>query len=171
MTKKHKALILALCVMAVIIAYFFNQKDLPETSVWVIDKSVISGPLPTRSPAASAPAAPSISKSPLSAGKLPSEAWKDALEKNIRLQGGNSLKEVLITKLDSFVLNHEGISLNAEAVAINLTNQKGEATTFKAVVDSQNGKILRTFDHPINDPVNPRATPGIKIDPRYHGMN
>lgn len=172
MTKKQRALILAtVCLVAVLIAYFLNQKDLPIVGKTTSPVIKTQSPLPIikREVASSQVTLPK-NKASLPAN-IPSETWKVEVEKTLRQQGGNSLKSVSIDKVDSFVMNYEGIPLNVEAVAINLTNQNGEVTKFNAVVDSQNGKILRTFDLPIIDPVNPRAVPGIKIDPRYHSEN
>lgn len=97
-----------------------------------------------------------------------SEEWQEGVEKALRAQGGSSLSEIDIKKTDSFIWAHEGVALNVESVMITLKNQNGEERKFRAMVDSETGKILRTWDHPVIDPMNPRENPGISIDPRYH---
>jgi hypothetical protein len=98
------------------------------------------------------------------------KAWKSKVEKSLFIQGGKELKAVDIKRVDSFIWEHEGISLNVESVVISVTNQKGEERKFRAMIDPLNGKILRTWDHPVVDSMNPRDNQtGFKLDPRYHG--
>ena len=97
-----------------------------------------------------------------------SEEWQERVEKALRAQGGSSLSEIDIQKTDSFIWAHEGVALNVESVLITLKNQNGEERKFRAMVDSETGKILRTWDHPVIDPMNPRESRGVSIDPRYH---
>lgn len=98
------------------------------------------------------------------------KAWKSKVEKSLFLQGGRELKAVNIQRVDSFIWDYEGISLNVESVVISITNQKGEERKFRAMIDPLNGKILRTWDYPVVDSMNPRENQtGLKLDPRYHG--
>jgi hypothetical protein len=97
-----------------------------------------------------------------------SETWKENVERALRVQGASSLKEVEIIKVESLIWVQHGIALYVESVKIGLVNQKGETTRFDALVDSQSGKILQTFNHPVIDPANPREQFRVKIDPRYH---
>lgn len=98
------------------------------------------------------------------------KAWKSRVEKSLFIQGGKELKSVDIKRVDSFIWEHEGISLDVESVIVSVTNQKGEERKFRAMIDPLNGKILRTWDHPVIDPMNPRENQsGLKLDPRYHG--
>ena len=105
--------------------------------------------------------APSVPSAPTELNAL--------VEKSLRLQGGDSIKDIQINQFDAYVMKFEGVPVKVAALTINLTNTQGESTSFRAVVDSSNGKILATYDHPVIDSMNPRAEPGIKIDPRYHG--
>lgn len=97
-----------------------------------------------------------------------SEEWQEGVKKGLRAQGGSSLSEIEIKRTDSFIWAHEGVALNVESVLISLKNQNGEERKFRAMVDSETGKILRTWDHPVIDPMNPRENRGISVDPRYH---
>ncbi len=97
-----------------------------------------------------------------------SEEWQEGVEKALRAQGGSSLSDIDIKKTDSFIWAHEGVALNVESVLITLKNHNGEERKFRAMVDSESGKILRTWDHPVIDPMNPRESRGVSIDPRYH---
>jgi hypothetical protein len=101
------------------------------------------------------------------ANKVSSE-WKPNLEKSLKAQGGDNVKEINIRKVDSFVWNHDGVALFVESVVVTLKNQKNEESSFKALVDAQNGKILKNWDQPIYDPLHPKDNFKVKIDPRYH---
>ncbi len=95
------------------------------------------------------------------------ESWQENTEKALRVQGGSALKELEIVKVESLIWVQHGLALNVESVKIGLVNQADETTRFDALVDSQSGKILQTFNHPITDPANPREQFKIKVDPRY----
>jgi hypothetical protein len=94
--------------------------------------------------------------------------WQPNLEKSLRAQGGDNVKEIVIKKVDSFVWNQDGIALFVESVIVTVKNQKNEETSFKALVDAQNGKILKNWDQPIFDPLHPKDNFKVRIDPRYH---
>jgi len=98
-----------------------------------------------------------------------SKDWKEKVEQAISLQGGPELIETEIIPEDSYIWVFDGTALYVESVLIKLINSRSESTKFRALIDSDTGKILRTWDHPIIDPANPRKSKGIKIDPRYHG--
>lgn len=100
----------------------------------------------------------------------PSPLWEPALEESLRLQGGKELKDIKLNKVDSFVWNHDGVALFVESVIVTIKNSKNEETIFRVLVDAQSGKILKNWDQPVIDPVNPRQGFRIKIDPRYHGI-
>jgi uncharacterized membrane protein YkoI len=96
------------------------------------------------------------------------QEWEPNLEKAIREQGGSAIKEVKIKKVDSIIWEQDGMALHAESVVISVKNDKDEETSFRALVDAQTGKILKNWDQPIIDPVNPRDNFKVRIDPRYH---
>lgn len=97
-----------------------------------------------------------------------SEDWQSKVEVALKLQGGDALKDVSIKKVESLVWIYNGVALNAESIEVTLKNEKGERTSFRAMVDSQNGKILQTWDQPVFDPINPHEKQfGIRVDPRY----
>jgi hypothetical protein len=96
-----------------------------------------------------------------------SQDWQQQLEAVLWQQGGDELKAVDVVKERSLIWKNEGISLHVESVRITLTNNKQESTSFRALVDSQTGKILETWDQPVIDPINPREGHRIKLDPRY----
>lgn len=97
-----------------------------------------------------------------------SPKWQEGLESTLKDLGGESLAKIDINKMDSFIWSQDGIALNVESVKVTLTDEAGETTSFKAMVDSETGKILQTWDQPVMDPANPREKWGIKLDPRYH---
>lgn len=104
----------------------------------------------------------------LKVANKPSTSWEKGLKENLLQQGGNSIKDIKFTKIDSFVWAHEGAALFVESVIVTLKNEKNVSTTFRVLVDAQTGKILKNWDQPVIDPVNPREGFRIKIDPRYH---
>ena len=104
----------------------------------------------------------------LKVANTPSKNWGQALEETLRAQGGDAIKEIKFDKVDSFVWAHDGVALFVESVIVTLKSDKNVSTTFRVLVDAQNGKILKNWDHPVFDPANPREGFRIKIDPRYH---
>jgi hypothetical protein len=98
---------------------------------------------------------------------LPSPHWQKEVEKSLKLQGGQSLKTISIEKVESLIWLQNNRALNVESLKINLKNDKNQEVSFRAMIDSSNGKILQTWDQPVVCPTNPRGEPGIKIDPRY----
>lgn len=104
----------------------------------------------------------------LKVANKPSAAWEKGLRENLLQQGGDAVKDIKFTKIDSFVWAHEGVALFVESVIVTLRNEKNVPTTFRVLVDAQTGKILKNWDQPVIDPVNPREGFRIKIDPRYH---
>ncbi len=97
-----------------------------------------------------------------------STEWDEELEKTIRSQGGDGVKDVQLKSVDSFIWTQDGQSLFVESVIVTLKKPNNEEISFRVLVDSQTGKILKNWDQPIFDPANPRDNFKIKIDPRYH---
>lgn len=95
-------------------------------------------------------------------------AWKSALEKNLLTQGAGQLKSAVIEKVDSFNWKMGNVDVPVDSVLVKLEHVKGHRSSFRAIVDSSNGKILQTWDHPVIDNFGDKHAAGIKIDPRYH---
>lgn len=93
--------------------------------------------------------------------------WESNLRQNILAQAGSQTPEISITKIKSFVIQRDGVSLNVDSVLVKLKVDKKEKTSFKALVDSETGKILQTWDQPVYDPIEHKDNFSIKIDPRY----
>ena len=93
--------------------------------------------------------------------------WREGVKKALFAQGGSTLKDVEVRTLDSFIWSVGGQALNVESVHIQVENDQGRKTTFNALVDSQSGRIIQSWNQPIIDHANPRLNPGVKIDPRY----
>jgi hypothetical protein len=96
-----------------------------------------------------------------------SPEWREGLEEVLLAQAPD-LKELKISRLDSFIWSVGGQATNVESVLVSFKSDSGQSTKFNALVDSQTGKILQSWNHPIIDSLNPRETFGIKLDPRYH---
>lgn len=103
----------------------------------------------------------------LNVANNPSESWSPALLKTLQKQGGKSIKDIQVRPVDSFVLAQDNLALFVESVVVTITNEQNAQTTFRVLVDSQTGKILRNWDQPVIDPANPRQNFRLKIDPRY----
>ncbi len=98
----------------------------------------------------------------------PDPQWQDNFEKILVIQSGSKLRDLEVKKLHSFVWSVGGQNLNVESVLVSFKNEKNESTKFNALVDSQNGKIIQTWNQPVKDPGNPRENFGVKLDPRYN---
>lgn len=101
----------------------------------------------------------------------PSPDWEEGLKKNLGVQGGSSIKEISLKKIDSFVWVHEGAPLFVESVFVTLKGTDNQLVNFRVLVDAQTGKILKNWDQPVVDPMDPRTNFKIKVDPRYHSEN
>jgi hypothetical protein len=99
-----------------------------------------------------------------------SKDWENILEQNLLEQGGESIKSIQIKKVDSFIWKQDGVALHVESVTVSLKNQDNAESSFRALVDAQTGKILKTWDQPVFDPAHPKDNFKIKIDPRYHNQ-
>lgn len=85
-----------------------------------------------------------------------SETWKENLEKTLELQGGSSINEIKIEKVDSFIWSNDGVALHVESAVVKLKGENNVQTSFRVLVDAQTGKILRNWDQPVFDPVSPQ---------------
>lgn len=101
----------------------------------------------------------------LSLGNRPGPQWQEGLEQNLRQQGGDLLKEVKVDKIESLIWTQQGVALNVESVIISLTSTNGGHTQFRALVDSETGKVIQTWDQPLHENLGKRE--GIKPDARY----
>lgn len=171
---KNRALILILLVISMAGAYFFlnlrkskippssfAQKASPQVDT---EKLEING----KKVVGLRPGKEKVEIKKLKVANTPSASWEKGLKENLLQQGGNSIKDIKFTKIDSFVWAHEGAALFVESVIVTLKNEKNVSTSFRVLVDAQTGKILKNWDQPVIDPVNPREGFRIKLDPRYH---
>jgi hypothetical protein len=111
-----------------------------------------------------------VERTPASVGYVnqPSPDWEKRLESALKEQAGNSLKEIKIQKERSFVWMRDENPLLVESVIVTLTNHKKSESTFRALVDSQTGKVLETWDRTIVDPSQIKEDGfRVKLDPRY----
>jgi hypothetical protein len=98
---------------------------------------------------------------------LPSDDWEQKLTQSLKIQGGNSLKELEIKKERSLVWMRDENALLVESVVISMKNHQDVSSSFRALVDSQTGKVLETWDRTIFDPMDKSSELGFKLDPRY----
>lgn len=118
---------------------------------------------------APAPVQDQARRKPTSVGYVnePSDDWQEKLESSFKTQAGNSLKNIKIVKEKSLVWTKDETNLMVESVVVTLTNQQDVESSFRALVDSQTGKVLETWDRSIFDPANVREGFRFKLDPRY----
>lgn len=175
MIKKRPLIIIAILGALGALAWFYFQKpvitNLPTEKG--PDKAHKPAPLPS-SPVLNGRRVmnlpPGREKEALEAIKINnkvSEHWEEGVEHALKAQGGDAIKDITITKIESLIWTQPGFAINVESVVIGITNLKGERTSFRALVDSENGKIIQTWDQPVIDSINPRENMGIKVDPRY----
>ena len=96
----------------------------------------------------------------------PAIDWEEKLESKLKEQAGDSLKEITIVKERSLIWMRDKNPLHVEAVRISMTNQQDVQASFRALVDSQTGKVLESYDQTIFDPADVRAEYRINLDQR-----
>lgn len=94
--------------------------------------------------------------------------WEENVKTHLLRQAFDNDFEVKITKEKSFTWEELGNSILVDSIKVSLRNPAGETSSFRAIVDHNTGKILRTWDRPIFDPINPRERRGIPLNPLYH---
>lgn len=94
--------------------------------------------------------------------------WQESVKSNILRQSFDQDVEIKLIKEKSFTWKEFGKPIEVERIKVSLRNPAGETSNFRALVDQNTGKILRTWDRPVFDPINPRQNKGIKLNPLYH---
>lgn len=97
----------------------------------------------------------------------PSLDWEKRLETSLKVQGGSELKEIKIKKEKSLVWMRDENPLMVESVVVTLTNQQDVASSFRALVDSQTGKVLESWDRTVFEPAPGAEESRFKLDSRY----
>jgi hypothetical protein len=95
---------------------------------------------------------------------IPSPDWQKKLESSLKEQGGSYIKEIIIKKEKSFVWNRDDNPLHVESVMVTLINQEKSESSFRAIVDSQTGKILESWDRTIVEPSHANNSDRFKLD-------
>lgn len=96
------------------------------------------------------------------------EPWEENVKVQLKRQAMDDSVEVNIIKESTLFWEEMGTSIEANTIKVQLRTPAGETTSFRALIDSNTGKVLRTWDRPVLDPINPRERSGIKINSRYH---
>lgn len=96
----------------------------------------------------------------------PSPVWKKAVEKSVINQAGGKVKGLEVKQLESLIWIQDNIPLNVENVMVSFLDPDGRKITFKAMVDSQSGRLIQTWDRPVFDDYSANKD-GIRLDPRY----
>jgi hypothetical protein len=104
----------------------------------------------------------------LNVANRPNEEWKTGLERSLRAQGGEKLRDLKMDKVDSFVWVQDDIALFVESVLVQVKNESNVNIKFRVLVDAQTGKILNNWDRPVIDIFDPKSEYKIPIDSRYH---
>ncbi|MBA2406041.1 MAG: hypothetical protein H0V66_14795 [Bdellovibrionales bacterium] len=165
MTKKKYIALIVLCT----IAFLIYQR---ESSISVNNKND-TGPIMLIKPVAERAYIDlnrkPIARVPASSNYVntPSPDWEKRLQSKLKHQAGDSLKEITIKKERSLVWMRDQNPLLVESVMITMTNQQDVESSFRALVDSQTGKVLESWDQSIFDPANVREGFRVELDPRY----
>lgn len=93
--------------------------------------------------------------------------WKNQLEQTLFTQSSGNLKKAEIEKVDSFDWKIGKAHIKVDSIIVKLEHIQGQKTSFRAIVDASNGKILQTWDQPVVDEIGGKAS-DIRIDSRYH---
>jgi hypothetical protein len=166
MTKNKKMIVFAGLMIGAFVFFFFNKKvpesfseHRPPNSPLQIDdtRQVIDL---KRKPITLVPKSSTYSNHP-------SPEWRKRLELSLKAQSGNSIKNIKIQKEKSLIWMRDKNPILVESVIITLTNHQKSESSFRALVDSQTGKVLESWDRTIFDPANVREKAGIHLDPRY----
>ena len=163
MTKRKKWLLLVIVLGALVIVYLNHpqEKDFgtltqPGPKVEIKRNFIDAQKNPLPRP-----------EGPVKYVNTPSPDWEQRLIDQFKNQAGQALGEIKIELENSLVWMRDGNPLLVESVRIKLKNIQGEETSFRALVDSQTGKVLETWDRSISDPANVREEFRFKLDPRY----
>ena len=166
MTKNKKMLVFAGVMVGAFVFFFLNKKA-PET---IRERKAPNSPLQidatrqvidlNRKPINLVPQVSTYSNHP-------SPEWRKRLEFSLKAQSGNSVKDIKIQKEKSLIWMRDKNPILVESVIITLTNHQKSESSFRALVDSQTGKVLESWDRTIFDPANVRDAAGIQLDPRY----
>ncbi len=79
----------------------------------------------------------------------PSKNWLTKLEKSLG-RGSPSDTKIEIKPERSLILLEGSLAKNTEQVVV-VFNSENNRNSFRAMVDSQTGKVIRTWDHTINE--------------------
>jgi hypothetical protein len=171
MTKKRVA-ILSLTLL-ILIGWMLRQKtEVSETEV----AAVAPSPMPLHEVFAQFEARAIIDQKrqpvlrlPASVSYInkPSPDWENKLQANLRQQGGASLKQINVRQERSLIWLRDENALLVESVVISLKNHQDVESSFRALIDTQTGKVLETWDRTIFDPIDKTAELRFKLDPRY----
>jgi hypothetical protein len=78
--------------------------------------------------------------------------WKIKVEKNLKQQMGDGLKELTIRPLKSTIIERDDHQIPAQIVLVTLKNTDNVTTSFNALIDPQSGKVLETWNQPVFEP-------------------
>lgn len=98
---------------------------------------------------------------------IPSPEWQKSVKKALLLQAGGKLKDLKINTVESLVWIQNQTPLNVESVMISFRDPQNREIAFRALVDSQSGRLLQTWDQPVMDDFQNDSNEGIGLDPRY----
>lgn len=161
MTKRHYLSILIILFLIALYWYWKSKSESPS----IVNSTIKSNSFPQvngRKVVGLVKGSEEEQLKDLKVSNQVSSNWKENLKNTLYLQGKKMIKDIVLKNEDSFIWIHDGIALNVESVLVSITNHSDQKTSFRVLVDSQTGKILQNWDQPVDDPLNPRAQPGLK---------
>ena len=78
--------------------------------------------------------------------------WKKKLENSLQYQMGSELKDLKVQPLKELILERDGHALHVQAVLIKIKNIADMESSFNAIIDSQTGKVIETWNQPVFEP-------------------
>lgn len=171
MTKEQKRALSIICpfVISLMCFWYIDSENVENGPEYVTSPASMSAPENQPKTQLRAPASvPQIALKDAVSPAVQAPIWKENLEKTLRAQGGSFIKDIEIEKVDSFDWKVGNVDVRVDSIKVSLKNVKGQRSSFRAIVDASNGKILQTWDQPIIDNFSANAGGTIKIDSRYH---
>lgn len=170
--KSHLPILIFSSITVTIMYLWYSGSKTPkalsvDSSTTVAPALKVDFKAPARVPA-SIPKNPPKAKITYTTPGASHPVWEEKIEKNLLAQAAGTLKEAHIEKVDSFNWKVGKVDVLVDSIIVKLEHTKGHRSSFRAIVDASNGKILQTWDHPVLDNFNPKTRFGVKVDSRYH---
>jgi hypothetical protein len=169
MTKLRILLVIVTLLVLGAIAYSFLL-DVGQAEKKILVEEVVVTPKAQERKVVGLPAGVKKEAKDIEVRNPESADWEEKLVEALKIQGGENVEKIEIKKVASLVWAQNDAGINVESVIVTVKGKDKKEAMFKALVDSQTGKILETWDRPIQDPTNPKKGYRLKVDPRNYNQ-